>query len=64
MIIVINILSNIRKLFQKKYLPMLLFIFVGVLVMVIQAYYPGLLLITSAEAFITYLMYFTIIKAI
>ena len=60
LIIVINILSNIRKLFQKKYLPMLLFIFVGVLVMVIQAYYPGLLLITSAEAFITYLMYFTI----
>lgn len=43
---------------------MLLFIFVGVLVMVIQAYYPGLLLITSADSFITYLMYFTIIKAI
>lgn len=60
LIIVINIVSNIGKLFQKKHLPMLLFIFVGVLVMIIQAYYPGLLLITSAEAFITYLMYFTI----
>lgn len=59
-LICLNIIANFSKLLQKKYFPIVFFILLGVLIMMIQSYNPGLLLITSAEAFITYLMYFTI----
>ena len=59
-IIIVHILKNIKKSFQKKYLPMPLFVLLGILVLVIQTVYSGLLLISFAEAFITFLMYFTI----
>ncbi len=51
---------NYKELRDKKYLPMFAFIFLGAIVMVIQKQNPGLLLLTSMEAFVTFLMYFTI----
>lgn len=45
---------------NKKYLPLYLYLFFGSLVIIIQKIYPGLLLTTSMEVFVTFLMYFTI----
>lgn len=45
---------------NKKYLPLYLYLIFGSLVIVIQKMYPGLLLITSMQVFVTFLMYFTI----
>ena len=61
-IIVYKLLSNIRKMFYKKYLPMSIFLLLGVITMIIQSKNPSLLLMSSTEAFITFLMYFTIEK--
>ena len=44
----------------KKYAPIIAFIGIGGLVMVIQKMFPGVLLMTSMETFVTFLMYFTI----
>ena len=44
----------------KKYIPLFTFVLIGSIVMVIQYTNPSLLLITSCETFITFLMYFTI----
>lgn len=44
----------------KKYIPLFAFVLIGSIVMVIQYTNPSLLLITSCETFITFLMYFTI----
>ena len=44
----------------KKYIPLFAFVLIGSLVMIIQYVNPSLLLITSCETFITFLMYFTI----
>lgn len=45
---------------SKKYLPLYLYLMFGSLVIVVQKIYPGLLLTTSMEVFVTFLMYFTI----
>lgn len=45
---------------NKKYLPLYLYLMFGSLVIVVQKMYPGLLLTTSMEVFVTFLMYFTI----
>lgn len=45
---------------NKKYLPLYLYLIFGTVVIVIQKVYPGLLLTTSMEVFVTFLMYFTI----
>lgn len=45
---------------NKKYLPLYLYLIFGSLVIVVQKMYPGLLLTTSMEVFVTFLMYFTI----
>ncbi len=49
-----------KELLQKKYFPLLFFVLLGGGAMVLQKLNPGLLLLTYAEAFITFLMYFTI----
>ena len=49
-----------RKTRNKKYIPMLLFILLAIIVTIIQYIYPNLLLMTSMETFITFLMFFTI----
>lgn len=59
-IILICIIINIKYIKQKKFLPVIAFIIIGTIIMTIQKMNPGLLLITFGEAFITFLMYFTI----
>ena len=57
---VIPMIKNFKKNNTKKYIPLFIFIIFGTLVMVIQKRNPGLLLMTSMETFVTFLMYFTI----
>lgn len=52
--------SNFKNIEKAKYIPMFAFLVIGSLVTVIQATNPGLLLMTSMETFITFLMFFTI----
>ena len=59
-VILICSIMNIKYLKQKKFIPLIAFLIVGTIIMLIQKYNPGLLLITFGEAFITFLMYFTI----
>ena len=59
-IILVCLFANIRYIKEKKFIPIFAFIVVGTVVMLIQKANPGLLLITFGEAFITFLMYFTI----
>ena len=59
-IILVCLFVNIRYIKEKKFIPIFAFIVVGTVVMLIQKANPGLLLITFGEAFITFLMYFTI----
>ena len=56
----IYMLRNIKSLKNRKYLPLFSFIVIGTIVMIIQKKNPGLLLTTSMETLITFLMYFTI----
>ena len=53
-------LKNIKNVKTKKYLPLFAFLTVGSIAMTIQMCYPGMLLITYMETFITSLMYHTI----
>ncbi len=56
----ICLLKNLKNIREKKYVPIISFIVLCILIMVIQAIKPDLLLMTSMEAFVTFLMYFTI----
>lgn len=52
--------KNFKNLKSKKYLPMFAYMTIGLIATAIQAIYPEILIITSMETFITFLMYFTI----
>lgn len=52
--------KNFKNLKSKKYLPMFAYMTIGLIATAIQAIYPEILIITSLETFITFLMYFTI----
>ena len=56
----ILMVKNIKRKKLIKYTPLIIYLIFGGLVMVIQKINPSLLLITSTETFITFLMYFTI----
>jgi len=60
LIMVVCLIKNIKNIRQKKFIPLIAFLIFGTVVMVIQRLNPELLLITFCEAFITFLMYFTI----
>ena len=51
---------NIKNIKKKKYIPLFVFIVIGTIVLIVQNSNPSLLLVTSAETFVTILMYFTI----
>ncbi len=57
---VILMLKNYKHVKKRKYIPLLVFIIIDVTIATIQLIFPDLLIISSAEAFITILMYFTI----
>ena len=54
------ILFNLKNIKNKKMIPLYIYMIFGFVVIVIQKMYPGLLLTTAMETFITILMYFTI----
>ena len=49
-----------KKNIIGKYIPLLIYMVLGVIVAIVQYFNPYMLLITSLEAFVTFLMYFTI----
>ena len=53
-------IKNFRNVRLKKYLPLFAFVIGGIIAMIVQAISPSLLLLTSVETFVTFLMYFTI----
>lgn len=59
-IVVYCLIKNIKYITEKKFIPISAFLIIGTVVMIIQKLIPGLLLLSFAEAFITFLMYFTI----
>ncbi len=52
--------ANYKNIKTKKYIPVFLFIILGMVVVTIQRVYPELTLIIPMQTFITFLMYFTI----
>lgn len=57
---IVIMIQNYKNLKSKKYLPMFAYMVIGIVVIMIQGLHPELLLMTSMETFITFLMYFTI----
>ena len=53
-------LTHIKKLKNKKYLPLLAFLILGTIVSLWQFMHPELLLITVMESYVILVMYFTI----
>ena len=56
----IRLSTNIKRIRDKKYLLIFAFMGLGLVVMIIQKQHPELLLMTSMETFIVFLMYHTI----
>ena len=46
--------------FNKKIIPLMIYIILGIITSIVQNYAPGVLLITPSETLVTFLMYFTI----
>lgn len=57
---ILVICKNRKILKSKKIIPLIGFIILGIIVMAIQKQYPGMLLMTAMESFVTFFMYFTI----
>ncbi len=57
---IICLLANLKNLKQKKYVPVIFYIFIGTAITLIQLFNPSILIITVMETFVTILMYFTI----
>ena len=55
----IILLKNIKTVVNKKYLPLFLYLFLGIIMIFLQSL-TGLLLMSFLDCFITILMYFTI----
>ena len=51
---------SVKNIKNKKYLPIYVYMVIGVLVGIVQKLHPEILAFTSMEAFITVIMYFTI----
>ena len=58
--IIYNLVINYKKIWTKKYIPVLLFVLIGTVSIIIQNRFPELLMMTYVEALITVVMYFTI----
>lgn len=55
-----SMIGNISKKFDKRYIPLIVFLFLGSIVICIQYLNPKLLLIATLQSFVSVLMYFTI----
>lgn len=56
----LTLLTHMKKIKNKKYLPLLFFVILGSITSIMQRIYPELLMITATESFIMLIMYFTI----
>ena len=54
------LIRNFKNIKSKKYLPIYVYMVIGILVGIVQKLHPEILAFTSMEAFITVIMYFTI----
>lgn len=54
------LIRNFKNIKNKKYLPIYVYMVIGVLVGIVQKLHPEILAFTSMDAFITVIMYFTI----
>ena len=54
------LLRNVKSLKSKKYIPIIILVILGTIVGIIQQKYPFLTLMTGLDAYITFIMYFTI----
>lgn len=59
-IIIVNLLINLKKLNNKKYIPIFIFLIFGGISLYLQIKYPSLFLISPLEVLVTIVMYFTI----
>ncbi len=57
---ILILITKIKRITEKKYYPMILYIILGGLVSYVQSTHPEYLLSTSMSVFVTFLMYFTI----
>ena len=57
---IIVLLFKIKRIKEKKYWPMILYIILGGIISYVQGQHPEYLLSTSMMVFITFMMYFTI----
>lgn len=57
---IFSMFKNSKKFDVKKYSPLFIYITGGIVVMLIQSTHPELLLMTSMEIFVTYMIYFSI----
>ena len=54
------LIKNYKKINKKKAIPLLSFCLFGIVIIIVYMNIPGLLLITTGEALVTFIMYFTI----
>ena len=54
------LIRNVKNLKSKKYIPIFILVILGTIVGIIQQKYPFLTLMTGLDAYITFIMYFTI----
>ncbi len=57
---IIMLVTNMKRIIIKKYYPLIIYIFLGIIVIIIQYMHPELTLMLSLHAFVTCLMYHTI----
>lgn len=57
---IIMLVFNMKRIIIKKYYPLIIYIFLGIIVIIIQYMHPELTLMLSLHAFVTCLMYHTI----
>lgn len=57
---ILILITKIKRITEKKYYPMILYIILGGMISYIQSIHPEYLLSTSMIVFVTFLMYFTI----
>ena len=60
LIYIICLIYSLRRGINKKYIPLVIYVIGGTLVVVLQKMYPELLLVSAMETFVTFVMYFTI----
>lgn len=54
------IIKNLKNLKNKQYIPIFIFLLIGIFGIIIQMSEPGILVLTFIETFVTFVMYFTI----